>query len=93
MLELRRRGTKWNLFGITTHETFELDGGRTHFLEGRMDTSFSTTPLAMQKAIKLMEAGLVDPAKIISHHFSLKEIHKAVEAMGQKERNKVMVHP
>ena len=24
--DLRRRGTKWNVFGITTHETFELDG-------------------------------------------------------------------
>ena len=37
MVELRRRGTRWNLFGITTHETFELDGGLAHFLEGRMD--------------------------------------------------------
>jgi len=53
--ELRRRGTRWNVFGITTHETFELDGGLTHFLEGRMDASFGTTPLAMQKAIRLIE--------------------------------------
>ncbi|HXX94977.1 MAG TPA: alcohol dehydrogenase catalytic domain-containing protein, partial [Planctomycetota bacterium] len=29
MVELRRRGTRWNVFGITTHETFELDGGLT----------------------------------------------------------------
>ena len=27
MVDLRRRGTRWNVFGITTHETFELDGG------------------------------------------------------------------
>ena len=47
MVDLRRRGTRWNVFGITTHETFELDGGLTHFLEGRMDASFGTTPLAM----------------------------------------------
>ena len=57
MVDLRRRGTRWNVFGITTHETFELDGGYTHFLEGRMDASFGTTPLAMQKAIRLMESG------------------------------------
>ncbi len=89
---LRRRGTRWNVFGITTHETFELDGGMTHFLEGRMDASFGTHPLAMQKAIRLMESGLVDPAKIISHHFALEDIHDAIEAMGQAERNKIMIH-
>ena len=93
MTELRRRGTRWHLFGITTHEKFELDGGLTHFLEGRMDASFGTTPLAMQKAIRLMEARLVDPGRIISHRFALKDIHQAVELMGRPERNKVIVNP
>jgi L-iditol 2-dehydrogenase len=93
MVDLRRRGTKWNVFGITTHESFELDGGLTHFLEGRMDASFGTTPLAMSIAIRLMERGCVDPSRIISHRFPLGEIHKAVEAMGRPERNKVMIRP
>ena len=93
MVDLRRRGTKWNVFGITTHEKFELDGGLTHFLEGRMDASFGTTPLAMQKAIRLMETGLVDIEKIISHRFPLSQIHGAMEVMASPERNKVIVHP
>ena len=93
MVELRRRGTRWNVFGITTHETFELDGGRTHFLEGRMDASFGTTPLAMQNAVRLMERGLVDPGRIVSHRFPLTEIHRALEVMGMPERNKVIIHP
>jgi threonine dehydrogenase-like Zn-dependent dehydrogenase len=93
MVDLRRRGTRWNIFGITTHETFELDGGRTHFLEGRMDASFSTTPLAMSRAIRLMERGLVNPEAIISHRFALKDIHRAIEVMGQPERNKVVINP
>jgi len=93
MTDLRRRGTRWNVFGITTHEKFELDGGHTHFLEVRMDASFGTTPLAMQNAIMLMERGLVDPGKIISHNFSLKDIDKAIEVMGQPERNKVIINP
>jgi len=91
MTDLRRRGTRWNVFGITTHETFELDGGLTHFLEGRMDASFGTTPLAMQKSIRLMESGLVDPEKIVSHRFALQDIHQAVAAMEQPNRNKVMI--
>jgi len=93
MVDLRRRGTRWNVFGITTHEEFSLDGGLTHFLEGRMDASFGTTPLAMSKAIRLMETGLVDTEKIISHRFPLSQIHQAVEVMGTPERNKVIVNP
>lgn len=93
MTELRRRGTRWNVFGITTHEKFELDGGHTHFLEGRMDASFGTTPLAMQQAISLMERNLVNPEKIISHRFSLSDIEQAIEIMGKPERNKVIINP
>jgi threonine dehydrogenase-like Zn-dependent dehydrogenase len=91
--DLRRRGTRWNIFGITTHEKFELDGGLTHFMEGRMDASFGCNPLSMQKAIMLMERGVVDPTRIVSHKFPLKEIHKAIEVMGRPERNKVMILP
>jgi threonine dehydrogenase-like Zn-dependent dehydrogenase len=93
MVALRRRGTRWNVFGITTHETFELDGGLTHFLEGRMDASFGTTPLAMARAIRLMERGLVDPGRIVSHRFALAQIHDAMKAMEQPERNKIIIHP
>jgi L-iditol 2-dehydrogenase len=93
MVDLRRRGTKWNLFGITTHEKFELDGGHTHFLEGRMDASFGTTPLAMTKAIRLMQRGLVDPDKIISHRFPLVQIHDALAVMDTPGHNKVIINP
>jgi L-iditol 2-dehydrogenase len=93
MVDLRRRGTRWNVFGITTHETFELDGGLTHFLEGRMDASFGTTPLAMSRAIRLMEAGLVDTEQVISHRFPLAQIHDALDVMESPDRNKVVVNP
>ena len=93
MVDLRRRGTRWNVFGITTHEKFELDGGLTHFLEGRMDASFGTTPLAMSRAIRLMETGLIDIERIISHRFPLSQIHQAVEVMGSPNHNKVMINP
>lgn len=93
MVDLRRRGTRWNIFGITTHEKFELDGGYTHFLEGRMDASFGINPLAITNAIKLMERNLVDPEKIISHRFPLEKIDTAMEVMGQQERNKVIINP
>jgi len=93
MVTLLRRGTRWNIFGITTPETFELDGGLMHFLEARMDASFGTTPLAMEKAIRLIERKLVDPEQVISHRFPLSEIERAVETMGSSERNKVIINP
>ncbi len=93
MVSLLRRGTRWNVFGITTHEKFELDGGLMHFLEARMDASFGTTPLAMERAILLMERGLVNPEKVISHRFALKDITKAVETMAGRQRNKVIINP
>jgi threonine dehydrogenase-like Zn-dependent dehydrogenase len=93
MVSLLRRGTRWNVFGITTPERFELEGGLTHFLEARMDASFGTTPTAMLQAIRLMERGLVDPEKIISHRFPLTEIHKGLEVMGTSAHNKVVIHP
>jgi L-iditol 2-dehydrogenase len=93
MVDLRRRGTRWNVFGITTHEKFELDGGLTHFLEGRQDASFGTTTVSMMKAIRLMETGLIETERIISHRFPLARIHEAIEVMGSPERNKIIINP
>ena len=91
MVLLLRRGTRCNIFGITTHETFELDGGLMHFLEARMDASFGTTPLAMQQAIRLMERGLVQPEQVISHRFPLQQMDEAIEVMGSACRNKIII--
>jgi threonine dehydrogenase-like Zn-dependent dehydrogenase len=93
MVSLLRRGTRWNIFGITTHEEFQLDGGWMHFLEARMDSSFSTNPLAMENSIRLMARGLVSPEKVISHRFPLSQVEKAVETMGSGQRNKVVINP
>ena len=93
MVELLRRGTRWNVFGITTHEPFELDGGLAHFLEARMDASFGTTPRAMQTAIRLMETGRVSPQRLITHRFPLERIAEAVETMAQPDSTKVVINP
>ena len=91
--DLRRRGTRWNIFGITTHEKFELDGGLIHFQEGRMDASFGTTPLAMSKAIRLMETGLIPIEQVISHRFPLSHFQEAIAVMGGPNHNKVIINP
>ena len=91
MFDLCRRGTRVNLFGITTHEKFSLDGGYTHFIETRMDASFTVTPIAMQNAIRLQERGVVNAEEIISHTYPLEEIEQAMATMDMPQRNKVML--
>ena len=91
MFSLCRRGTRVNLFGITTRDEFCLDGGYTHFLETRMDASFSVTPVAMVSSIRLQERGLINTEDIITHTFPLEGIEKAMETMDQEERNKVVI--
>ena len=93
MVSLLRRGTRWNVFGITTHETFELDGGLTHFLEARMDASFGTTPTAMIHAIRLMERSVIDVEQIITHRFPLTSFADAMDVMAGPNRNKVIINP
>ena len=50
-------------------------------------------PLAMSKAIRLIETGLVNTEQIISHCFSLEQIHEAMRVMGTPDRNKIIINP
>ena len=47
----------------------------------------------MMKSIRLMETGLVDTERIISHRFRLDQIREAMEVMASPERNKVIINP
>jgi len=58
-----------------------------------MDASFGTTPRAMQAAIRLMETGLVDTERVITHRFPLAEIHQALATMEQPNRTKIVINP
>jgi len=58
-----------------------------------MDASFGTTTLAMTQSIRLMETGLMDTERIISHRFPLSQIHDAIETMSSAERTKIVVNP
>ena len=93
MVALRRRGTRGTSLESPPTRRFELDGGLTHFLEGRQDASFGTTTVAMANAIRLMETGLVNPEPIISHRFPLAEIHAVLAVMASPDHNKIILHP
>jgi len=91
--ELCRRGSRVNMFGVTTPGTIPVSPAHIHFTEINMSASFSVTPKVMLKSINLMEKGLVDPAKIITHEFPLEKIQKALETMESRNRIKIIIKP
>lgn len=90
---LLRRGTRVNVFGVTTPGDISISPGKVHFEETRVDASFSVTPSVMTKSLDLMQKGLVNPEKIVSHRLSLDEIDKAVSLMESPERVKIVIQP
>jgi 2-desacetyl-2-hydroxyethyl bacteriochlorophyllide A dehydrogenase len=91
--QLCRRGTRLNMFGVTTPGTIEVSPADIHFNEIKVDASFSVNSKAMLKAINLMDKKLVDPKKIITHTFRLQDIHEAFATMSQPDRIKIMIEP
>ena len=91
--ELSRRGTRINMFGVIVPGEIPVSPADIHFTEIRMDASFSITPRVMQKAIRLMEKGLADPGRIVTHRIPLSRIQDALDVMETPERIKVVVEP
>ena len=89
--DLCRRGTRINEFGVTTEGTIPVSPAQIHWKEIRVDASFSVYPRVMQRSIRLMEKGLVDPSIIITHRFDLDEAHEAMATMEISQRVKVMI--
>ncbi len=91
--DLCRRGTRLNIFGVTTPGDISISPGKIHFQETRMDASFGVTARAMLAAINLMEKKLVDTNKIITHEFPLTKAAEAMEKMKEVERIKIIIKP
>ncbi len=91
--DLCRRGTRLNEFGVTTEGTINLSPAEIHWKETRVDASFSVYPRVMQQSIRLMEKGIVDPNKIITHRFNLEEIEEAINTMKKLDRIKIIINP
>jgi threonine dehydrogenase-like Zn-dependent dehydrogenase len=92
-MDLCRRGTRVNMFGVIVPGTIPVSPARVHFQETRVDASFSVNPKVMTRSLDLQRKGLVDPSVIITHEVPLSEMESALEVMGSAERIKVVVKP
>jgi threonine dehydrogenase-like Zn-dependent dehydrogenase len=82
-----------NEFGVTTEGTIQVSPANIHWMETRMDASFSVYPRAMQQSIKLQEKGFVDAGKIITQRLPLDKIKDGMALMTQEQRVKVIINP
>ncbi len=90
-MDLARRSTRVNMFGVIVPGEIEVSPKEIHFKEISVDASFSITPRAMVKSLDLMKKGLVDPSKTITHRFPLEQINAAFEAMNRPDRITIMI--
>jgi threonine dehydrogenase-like Zn-dependent dehydrogenase len=92
-MDLCRRGTRVNMFGVIVPGTVPISPADVHFQETRVDASFSVTPKVMIRALDLQRKGLVDPGAIVTHEFPLSAMPQALETMGTVERIKIVIKP
>ncbi|MGQ9729748.1 MAG: zinc-dependent alcohol dehydrogenase [Candidatus Zipacnadales bacterium] len=92
-MDLCRRGTRVNMFGVIVPGTISVSPAQMHFQETRVDASFSVNPKVMIRSLDLQRKGLVDPGVIITHEVPLAEMDRALEIMSTPERIKVIVTP
>jgi threonine dehydrogenase-like Zn-dependent dehydrogenase len=89
--KLARRTTRVSVFGVIVPGEIAVSPKEIHFTEISVNGSFSVTPKVLVKSLELMEKGLVDPSRIITHKFPLEETATAFETMKTRDRVKVMV--
>jgi L-iditol 2-dehydrogenase len=64
-----------------------------HYKECFVTGSHGCVPRHHELALRLLEAGKVRTAPIITHHFPLDEINQAFETMESQHGMKIIVHP
>ena len=64
-----------------------------HYKECFVTGSHGCVPRHHELAVRLLEAGKVRTAPIITHHFPLEEINRAFETMESQQGMKIMIHP
>jgi len=84
-----------NLFGglPRTARPMNVFSNLIHYKECFVTGSHGCVPRHHELAVQLLEKGLVRVKPLITHHFPLKEIHKAFEVMESRSGMKIMIHP
>jgi len=89
-----RKGGKILLFGIPPQgSVFEYDASRVFIREIKLIPSYSTTENEIQRALEMMETGMVHLTEMITHRFHLDQVPEAFRVADDPRSSlKVMVY-
>jgi L-iditol 2-dehydrogenase len=75
------RNSKINIFaGMSNTASFSIDPNLIHYNQISITGSFGATPATLREAARLVSDKRIDLSKIITHRYSLDDIHKAILA-------------
>ena len=94
-IELARKGGVVSLFASLPKDApdITLNSRMVHYGERRIVGASDSRPEHVREAIRLMGAGKIDTAPIVTHRVSLARIHDGLALMKAKECLKVLVYP
>jgi L-iditol 2-dehydrogenase len=93
-VEMTRKAGTCMLFGGAPAGTkFSIDTRRFHYEELTIKGVFHHTPLYVEKALRLLECGVIDTNAIITHQMPMKNVAEALKLMESGEANKVALIP
>ncbi len=90
-----RKGGSVSLFASLPKGQSEItfDSRIIHYSELRIVGASDSRPEHVQKAIDLMESGKLDLSKIVTHKVNLKDFHKGLQLMQNKQCLKTLIIP
>jgi len=71
----------------------KLDANQLHYKEFFISGASSSLPENNREALRLLAERKIDPDKIITHQFSLDDIHKGFEVISTKDCIKIVINP
>jgi L-iditol 2-dehydrogenase len=93
-LQLAANRGRVSLFaGFPTDQNAEIDSNLIHYKELMVVGSSNSTVADYQEAIKLIDEGKVDTARLVTHRFNLDQYLEAVEMINNPSALKVAIIP
>ncbi|MDO5722152.1 MAG: zinc-binding dehydrogenase [Actinomycetaceae bacterium] len=93
-LELAREGGRVNYFaGFPKGSTSVLEPNLIHYKELAVTGGSNARRRDVARAIKLLEAGVINVEEIVTHSFELSQVHQAYDALRERVGVKIAVVP
>lgn len=70
-----------------------IDANLIHYNEISVYGASNSGPLHHRRAVRLIETGQIDTTSLVTHRFTLDQIHEALETVANKEGVKVAITP